>query len=60
MNETVDRVPMSDWLHKQSNSSRFRARSVGIFIKMLEESLNTILINNKLNCHEKQHYFSVN
>ncbi len=40
MNETVDRVPMSDWIYTNSPTHKgFRARSVvgGIFIKMLEE-----------------------
>ena len=39
MNETVDRVPMSDWVFTDKPNYRgFKARSVvgGYFIKMLE------------------------
>lgn len=43
MNETVDRVPMSDWVFTDKPERRgFKARSVvgGYFIKMLEEKYN--------------------
>lgn len=42
MNETVDRVPMSDWIYTDKPvRSGFKARSVvgGYYIKMLEEKL---------------------
>ena len=43
MNETQDRMPMSDWTFTNKPDSRgFRARSVvgGFYIKMLEDKLN--------------------
>lgn len=43
VNETTDRVPMSDWVFTDSPKQRgFQARSVigGYYIKMLEEKLN--------------------
>lgn len=43
MNETTDRVPMSDWVYTDKPQKRaFQARSVvgGYFIKMLENRLN--------------------
>lgn len=43
MNETIDRIPMSDWIYTDKPVHRgFRARSVvgGFFIKMLESKLN--------------------
>jgi hypothetical protein len=43
MNETVDRVPMSDWIYTDKPNRRgFKARSVvgGYYIKMLEDKLN--------------------
>ncbi|MDR1810866.1 MAG: DUF4965 domain-containing protein, partial [Prevotella sp.] len=43
MNETKDRIPMSDWIFTDQPYHRgFRARSVvgGYFIKMLEDKLN--------------------
>ena len=42
MNETVDRIPMSDWVFTDKPNYRgFKARSVvgGYYIKMLEEKL---------------------
>jgi hypothetical protein len=42
MNETTDRVPMSDWTYTdRPKRAGFKARSVvgGYFIKMLEEKL---------------------
>jgi hypothetical protein len=42
MNETVDRIPMSDWIYTdRPKHTGFRARSVvgGYFIKMLEEKM---------------------
>lgn len=44
MNETVSRVPMSDWIFTDKPEKRgFRARSVvgGYYIKMLDTKLNT-------------------
>lgn len=43
MNETIDRVPMSDWVFTdKANRRGFMARSVvgGYYIKMLEDKLN--------------------
>ena len=43
MNETTDRVPMSDWIYTDKpQRAGFKARSVvgGYFIKMLEEKIN--------------------
>lgn len=43
MNETVDRVPMSDWIYTDKPQRRgFKARAVvgGYFIKMLEKKYN--------------------
>lgn len=43
MNETTDRIPMSDWVYTdRPNQVGFRARSVvgGYFIKMLEQKLD--------------------
>ena len=43
MNETQDRMPLSDWIYTNKPDSRgFRARSVvgGFYIKMLEDKLN--------------------
>jgi len=45
MNETTDRVPMSDWVYTDKpQRSGFKARSVvgGYFIKMLEEKINKL------------------
>lgn len=45
MNETSDRVPMSDWVYTDKpQRSGFKARSVvgGYFIKMLEEKINKL------------------
>jgi len=42
MNETRERIPMSDWIYTDSqNHAGFQARSVvgGYFIKMLSEKL---------------------
>ncbi|WP_423130298.1 glutaminase domain-containing protein [Gaoshiqia sp. Z1-71] len=42
MNETTDRVPMTDWYHTDSKrQAGFRARSVvgGYYIRLLEERL---------------------
>lgn len=44
MNETVNRVPMSDWIFTDKPEKRgFRTRSVvgGYYIKMLDTKLNT-------------------
>ncbi|MDR0506945.1 MAG: DUF4965 domain-containing protein [Dysgonamonadaceae bacterium] len=44
MNETTDRIPMSDWVFTDKPEHRgFRARSVvgGYYIKLLEEKLNS-------------------
>jgi hypothetical protein len=43
MNETPDRMPLSDWIYTDKPESRgFRARSVvgGFYIKMLQDKLN--------------------
>lgn len=45
MNETVDRVPMSDWIYTDKpKRSGFKARSVvgGYFIKMLAEKMEKV------------------